>query len=68
MATTKKSTKKKSSVAGVKKLSGVNYKHHSCSTTSAGAKATAKKIRKTGKLARVVGKCVYTRGKAKKAA
>lgn len=70
MATKKKATsrKKKSSVAGTVKFSGVNYKHHSCSTTKAGAKATAKKIRSTGKKARVVGKCVYTRGSAKKKA
>ena len=69
MATKKKATKrKKSSVAGTVKLSGVNYKHLSCSTTKAGAKALAKKVRATGKKARVVGKCVYTRGAAKKKA
>lgn len=58
--------RKKSSVAGTIKLSGVNYKHLSCSTTKAGAKTLAKKVRSTGKKARVVGKCVYTRGAAKK--
>lgn len=68
MATKKKATsrKKKSSVAGTVKLSGMTYKKHSCSTTKTGAKAAAKKLRAKGKLARVVGKCVYTRGAARR--
>lgn len=67
MATKKKATsRKKSSVAGTVKLSGMTYKKHSCSTTKTAAKATAKKLRAKGKLARVVGTCVYTRGASRR--
>jgi len=36
------------------------YKHDSCSSTKAGAKARAKKLRASGKVATVRGNCVYS--------
>jgi hypothetical protein len=41
------------------------YRKVSCHTTEAGAKSAAKKVRATGKNARVKGKCVFARGRAK---
>lgn len=67
MATKVRKGRKSTTVAGVKKTivrGGKRYKHKSCYRTKAAAKAAAKKHRSKGskKMARVVGKCVYTRG------
>lgn len=44
-----------------KKFSGKVYAHSGCHSTEAAAKTAAKNARSAGKLARVVGKCVYSR-------
>lgn len=64
-----KPTKKKSSASSTPKatmkVGDKVYRKASCHTTEAGAKSAAKKLRATGKNARVKGKCVYSRGRAK---
>jgi hypothetical protein len=51
------------SAVGSMKFSGKTYTKTSCHTTKAIAQKTAKEIRSSGKLARVVGRCVFTRSK-----
>ena len=58
--------KSKSKVEGPAKTitrNGKRYSHDSCYNSEAGAKSKANKLRESGKLARVVGNCVYTRSK-----
>lgn len=79
MATRKKSTRAKKRATGAaikglpktKKFGGKTYTKSTCGKTKTAAKATAKRVRKSGKNARVVkdpktGRhCVFTRGRAK---
>ncbi|MEM1326149.1 MAG: hypothetical protein AAGI23_09360 [Bacteroidota bacterium] len=59
-------TRRKKRVAGTskatRKFNGKVYRRNSCSKTKTAAKAKAKRLRASGKKARVVGTCVYTRG------
>ena len=54
-----------SSTPATMKVGDKMYRKASCHATEAGAKSAAKKLRATGKNARVKGKCVYARGRAK---
>ena len=69
MAATKKARRKTGTSAKAQiKVAGKVYKKKSCFLTKTAAKAAAKKIRSTGQNARVVERCVFVRGRAKKKA
>jgi len=65
----KPAAKKKSSASSTPKatmkVGDKVYRQVSCHKTEASAKVAAKKVRATGKNARVKGTCVYARGRSK---
>lgn len=65
VAKKKKSSSASSAPKATMKVGDKVYRKASCHTTVASAKSAAKKLRLTGKNARVKGKCVYSRGRAK---